>query len=237
MDIKNNLINLMRKIEKAANKVNRDPADIKLVAVTKTHPPEVLDQALRIGIQVIGENKIQEVEYKLPLLKEKFKEFHFIGHLQSNKIKKLLKFNPDLIHSIDKISTAKKLDQFLEDTGRIQDILIQINTSKEISKNGINPNEIQDFLDKITNLKNIRILGLMTIGKYTTNEDEIRNCFKMLKEIFEDIKKLDYNNVEMKYLSMGMSGDYEIAIEEGANLIRVGSAIFGARDYSYLQNS
>ncbi|MBT6994791.1 MAG: YggS family pyridoxal phosphate-dependent enzyme, partial [Candidatus Cloacimonetes bacterium] len=151
--------------------------------------------------------------------------------LQSNKIKQLMKLKPALIHSIDKISTAKKLNDFLFKNNLKQEILIQINTSNEASKFGVEPSKIVAFVDEITQLSNLKIMGLMTIGKFTSNETEIRDNFKKLKEIFENLKRKNLPNLEMKYLSMGMTNDFEIAIEEGANIVRIGSAIFGDRNY------
>ena len=139
----------------------------------------MIDEALKAGITHIGENKIQEAAQKIPLLKEKYQEFHFIGHLQSNKIKKLMALKPALIHSIDKYETAEKLNEYLKNADRRQNILIQINTSGEESKFGIEPQVTLDFIEKISKLKYLKILGLMTIGKFTSDENEIREKFNM----------------------------------------------------------
>ncbi len=230
MSIKIKIESLRWQIEKAVSKVDKTASDIKLIAVTKTQSAETIEEALQNGIQFIGENKIQEAEQKIPILKGKYKEFHFIGHLQSNKIKKIIPLQPTLIHSIDKFSTAKKIDDFIAKHNlQIQNILIQINTSDEMSKFGIYPTETSQLIKQISELPNIRIKGLMTIGVFTNNEKNIRKCFQILKQLFEKIKQQKIPRVEMKYLSMGMSNDYKIAIEEGANIIRVGTAIFGTR--------
>ena len=230
MSIKKKIESLRWQIEKAVSKVDKTASDIKLIAVTKTQSAETIEEALQNGIQFIGENKIQEAEQKIPILKGKYKEFHFIGHLQSNKIKKIIPLQPTLIHSIDKFSTAKKIDDFIAKHNlQIQNILIQINTSDEMSKFGIYPTETSQLIKQISELPNIRIKGLMTIGVFTNNEKNIRKCFQILKQLFEKIKQQKIPRVEMKYLSMGMSNDYKIAIEEGANIIRVGTAIFGTR--------
>ena len=232
MTLNENIAKIKERINKAAIRANRDPREIKLLTVTKTQSTETIEEALQNGIQFIGENKIQEAEQKIPTLKGKYAEFHFIGHLQSNKIKKIIPLQPTLIHSIDKFSTSKKIDKFIaEHKLQIQDILIQINTSDEASKFGIYPNETSKLIKQISELPNIRIKGLMTIGVFTSNEKNIRKCFRTLKQIFEKIKQQKIPSVEMKYLSMGMSNDFEIAIEEGANIIRIGTAIFGARNY------
>ena len=230
-NIKERIDKLRIQINTVAELIGKNPESIKLIAVTKTRTSETIDSALKSGIEFIGENKVQEAEQKLPLLKEKYKEFHFIGHLQSNKIPKLMKLNPAMIHSIDKFSTAEKLNAYLSKKNKKQDILIQVNTSEEQSKFGIHPDETLDFIKKISSLSNLKIKGLMTIGIFSDNEKKIRNCFQILRKIFEKIKAEKISNVEMKYLSMGMSGDFEIAIQEGANIIRIGTAIFGKRNY------
>ena len=231
MSIKENLSIVLDKIDKVAQKADRNPNDIKLLAVTKTHAAEVVDEAIAAGARFIGENKIQESEDKLAKLKEQYTEFHYIGHLQSNKIKKLMPLKPTLIHSIDKISTAKKLNNYLETNGVTQDILIQINTSGEISKFGINPLDTESFIKELSKFNNIRVKGMMTIGLNSDNEEKIRAGFRELKTLFDKYKTNPYSNIEMKYLSMGMTSDFEIAIEEGANIVRIGSAIFGNRIY------
>jgi pyridoxal phosphate enzyme (YggS family) len=231
MLIAENIAEVRSRIKLAAEKSGRKAADITLMAVTKTHPVPIIEQALSAGIKYIGENRIQEAEEKIPRLAGKFREFHFIGHLQSNKIKKLMKLQPDLIHSIDNLKTAQKLDDYLTFFKQTQNVLIQVNTSAEISKFGIDPGDTMKFIKKISQLSNLKVKGLMTIGKFTDNKDEIRICFKVLRKLFEQLKTEKIPNVEMKYLSMGMTSDFEIAIEEGANLVRIGSAIFGMRNY------
>lgn len=232
MKIKENIAELNRRIEIAAEKTNRSRDKIKLIAVTKTHPVPKIEEALDCNLQFIGENKVQEAEEKIPKLQGKYEEFHFIGHLQSNKIKKLIPLKPALIHSIDKFSTAKKLNNYIiKQQLSVQDILVQVNTSGEESKFGINPQDTEALIEKISQLSHLQIKGLMTIGLFTDDEKKIRQCFQILKEKFEEFKKKTWKNVQMKYLSMGMTNDFEIAIEEGANMIRVGTAIFGAREY------
>ena len=231
MSIAENIEKLRRRIENVAGKVKRDPSEIKLLAVTKTHSVSIIEEALAHGIKYIGENRIQEAEEKIPILKYKIREFHFIGHLQSNKIKKLMKLEPALIHSIDKLSTARKLNEYLGKLQKKQDILIQVKTSAEISKFGIDPDDATSFIHEVAKLENLQIMGLMTIGMFTSDETIIRKCFHTLRRLFEKIKRENIPGVKMKFLSMGMSDDFEIAIEEGANIIRIGSAIFGARNY------
>jgi PLP dependent protein len=229
--IRENINDINNRIKLAAINAGRDPKEIHLLAVTKTHPTHTIEEALDSGIKFIGENRIQEAEEKIPVLSGKFKEFHFIGHLQSNKIKKLMKLKPSLIHSIDNLKTAKKLNDYLTLCNLQQDILIQVNTSAEASKFGIEPGDTIEFIKQFSRLPRLKIKGLMTIGKFTDNETEIRACFKTLHNLFEQIKREGIPNVEMSILSMGMTSDFEIAIEEGANLVRIGSAIFGTRNH------
>jgi len=226
-----NLKKINQRIKDVCIKKGISTDDIILLAVTKTHPVEKIEIALQNGISYIAENKVQDAEKKIPFLINPYKEFHFIGHLQSNKISKLIKLKPALIHSIDKLSTAVKLDDYLSRLGRIQNILIQVNTSGEESKFGIKPGNTINFIREISKLENLKIKGLMTIGMFTDDEKITRNCFRKLKNLFEKIKESEINNVDMKFLSMGMSSDYEIALEEGANIIRLGSIIFGSRNY------
>ncbi|KQC03896.1 MAG: hypothetical protein APR54_02225 [Candidatus Cloacimonas sp. SDB] len=230
MNFKKNYDAIKNRIKYTCESIGRDPTEVQILAVTKTVSVENIDLALKSGISLIGENKVQEAEAKLPLLQEKYREFHFIGHLQSNKINKLLPLKPDLIHSIDSLSTLKKLNHRLQELSRIQDVLLQVNTSGEYSKFGITPEETESFLKQSQEFEHIRIKGLMTIGMFTTDVAVIRKCFRTLYELFHEIKTIDLANSEMKYLSMGMSNDYEIAIEEGANILRIGTAIFGTRN-------
>jgi pyridoxal phosphate enzyme (YggS family) len=229
--IAENLQIVKHKIDEACKRAGRDSSEIKLIAVTKTHPVEMIEEALSLGITAIGENKIQDACNKVPLLSKEV-EFHFIGHLQSNKINKLMTIKPYLIHSLDSYSTAEKLNNYLERNGGIQNVLIQVNTTDEGQKSGVDPTDLPELLKQISQLTNLRIMGLMTIGMLSASAESNRKYFIQLRELSQTIKSLSIPGIEMKYLSMGMSDDYEIAIEEGANLIRVGSAIFGSRNYN-----
>ncbi len=232
MSIKDNFNSVKGKIEDICIKKGINPDEVKLVTVTKTHSVEKIDEVLSAGSKYIGENKIQESQVKLPLLQGRYEEFHFIGHLQSNKIKQLMKLNPTLIHSIDKLSTAEKLSDYCVKENLQQDILIQVNTTEEDSKSGTGEDEAVELVVQVAKLPNIKIKGLMTIGLFDDNPEVTRPYFSNLKRIFDYIKSLNIDSVEMQYLSMGMTHDYEIAIEEGANIVRIGSAIFGVRDYT-----
>lgn len=229
MSIKENLEQVRQNIANAATKAGKKPDDIILVMATKTVEPERIREAIQAGGHIIAENKVQEALKKYEVLKNEDAEWHFIGHLQTNKIKDVLKF-ADMIHSVDRLSLAEKLDQRLQQEGRSLDILVQVNTSHEESKYGVAPEEAISLVKQTARYDTLKIHGLMTIGLFTKDEVKIRKCFKVLKEIYDNIIKEDIERVNMKYLSMGMSGDYQIAIEEGANMVRIGTAIFGARN-------
>jgi len=225
--IHKNIRSLQKKVENTLVNCGRPKDDISIVMVTKTQSIDTISKALNFDIKKIGENKVQEAKEKLPFLE--YDEFHFIGHLQSNKINKLLSLNPHLIHSIDKFSTAQKLSAALQKLDRQQDILVQINTSGESSKSGVFKEKGKELVLQIAELPNLRVLGLMTIGSLSYDINDTKECFRYLKKLFEDLKSA--KEVQMKYLSMGMSGDWELAIQEGSNMIRVGSTIFGKREY------
>ncbi len=228
MNLNERLAEVEELIAKAAGRAGRAREDIRLLAVTKTHNVEVIKSALTAGIEYIGENKVQEAEEKIPQLAGLYREFHFIGHLQTNKINKILNLKPSLIHSVDDLHLVEKLDRKLAESGNVQEILLQVNTSGEESKFGIMPEEAIEMAGQIREFKQIRLKGLMTIGRFTDQEKELRKSFVILRTLKEKIA-LQYPDVEMKWLSMGMSNDYEIAIEEGANLVRLGTVIFGPR--------
>ncbi len=229
MSIKENLEEVKRKIAEAAFSVGKKPEEITLVMATKTVDPERIREAVRDGGRIIAENKIQEALKKYEVLKDEAAEWHFIGHLQTNKVKDVLKF-ANMIHSVDRMGLVEKLDKRLMSEGRSMDVLIQVNTSYEESKYGVAPEEAIALVKDASRYDTLRILGLMTIGLFTDDEVKIRKCFKLLKGTHDSVIEEGINGVEMKYLSMGMSGDYDIAIEEGANMVRVGTAIFGARN-------
>lgn len=232
MHIEDRIQQIRQRIATAAEQCGRCLDDITLIAVTKTHPAEMIDQALAAGIRRIGENKIQEAEQKLPQLTQPYDEFHFIGHLQSNKIKKLMPLKPALIHSIDSFSTAQKLDAWCGEHNHHQDILLQVNTSAEESKWGVEPSALTELCSQIATLPHLHIQGLMTIGIFSDDETTVRNCFKLLRNLRDQLQKTVPANVTMHHLSMGMTHDFEIAIQEGATLVRIGSALFGSRSYT-----
>ncbi|MDQ8749593.1 YggS family pyridoxal phosphate enzyme [Elizabethkingia miricola] len=227
----NNLQNILQRIETACICSNRGPDEVRLLLATKTVPADRIKQALVAGSTLIAENKVQELKEKYDDLKEIPHINHFIGHLQTNKIKDILKYDVSCIQSLDRIDLAKKLQQRLEAEGRTIEVLIQVNTSGEESKFGISPEETLQLVERVSELNALKIKGLMTIGLFSAETEKVRTCFRLLKELQQQIISHNIPGVEMKELSMGMSGDLETAVEEGATIVRVGTAIFGQRIY------
>lgn len=229
--IAQNLSVVLDRIAKACLHSSRNPDEVKLLLATKTVSAENITIALRAGQTLIGENKVQEIKQKQEALQEVPHRTHFIGHLQSNKIKDVLKYDVQCVETVDRLDLAEKLHQRLNAEGRQLDIFIQVNTSNEESKFGVAPEAALELIQQVAKLDALRITGLMTIGLFSAEADKVRACFKSLKRIQQEAIALQLPNVEMKELSMGMSGDLEIAIAEGATIVRVGTAIFGQRIY------
>ncbi len=227
MSIEQRLDEVRQRIRYAAESCGRDPGDVTLIAVTKTHPPEMMNEAIRLGITDIGENKPQEVRDKfdkvLPV------RWHLIGHLQTNKVKYVID-RCVMIHSVDSIKLMDEIERLAVSHSRDMDILIQVNISGESTKSGIAPEELESLLSHAEKLQRTHVKGLMTIAPKAVSGDPGIH-FHNMQLLFEEMKKRSFANVEMRELSMGMSGDYETAIKYGATLVRVGSAIFGPRSY------
>ena len=236
-NILNNLNVILDRIEKACLKSNRNPDEVKLLA-TKTVSSEKIKVALQANQTLIAENKVQELKEKFDDLKDIPHTNHFIGHLQTNKIKDVLKYDVSCIQSVDRLDLAEKLQQRLTLENKTIEVLIQVNTSNEESKFGIQPENTIELVRQIAQFNRLKIKGLMTIGLFSSETEKVRKCFQILKSIQQEIIKQNIPNVEMNELSMGMSGDLETAIEEGATIVRVGTAIFGQRMYpdSYYWN-
>lgn len=226
--IKENLNRIRDKIESATIKSGRKPAEIQLVAVSKTMSPETINQGIAAGITIIGENKVQEAKAK----KERVNPvtWHMVGHLQTNKVKHAVQIF-DMIQAVDSYRLAEEINKRCHNENKRMPILVEVNTSGETSKFGCDPDETPELVSKVSELSNLKIEGLMTIGLFTDQMELVRPCFIKLREIFESIKGLKIPGVFMEQLSMGMSADYEVAIEEGATMVRIGTAIFGPRQY------
>lgn len=226
-DILNNLNIIREKIKIAADKSGRKTDDIKLVAVTKNVSVSRINEVISCGIREIGENRVQEAVDKFNQIGSKVK-WHFIGHLQRNKVKYIVKF-VELIHSVDSFELAEKINECAEKEGKIQKVLVQVNIYKENTKFGFTSyDEIVNFLEEVIKFKNLSIEGLMVIAPFFKDKGETRPLFKEIRNISHRLKK-DIAGLKMNYLSMGMTNDFEIAVEEGSNLIRIGSGIFGSR--------
>ncbi|MGE4284069.1 MAG: YggS family pyridoxal phosphate-dependent enzyme [Clostridia bacterium] len=228
LDLRNNIEIVRENIAKAAQYSGRKPEDITLVAVTKTIDIGTMHQAISLGIKNIGENKVQEILNKYDNIDEDNIKWHLIGHLQTNKVKYIID-KVDLIHSVDSFKLAEEINKRALKINRKIDILIQVNVSEEKSKFGVEIKNCEKLLLEISQLSNVKIKGLMTIAPNTSICENARPFFRNLKHLSIDIMKKNYDNISMKYLSMGMTGDYIAAIEEGANLVRIGTAIFGHR--------
>ena len=231
LDLARNLEDVKKRIAAAAEKSGRSAEDVTLVAVTKTHPAELINEAIRLGVTDIGENKVQEILEKYDKV-EKGVRWHLIGHLQRNKVKYIID-KVYMIHSVDSIALMDEIERQAEKHGVSEiKILIQVNISGEETKFGIDVSELDGMLRHAEGLNHIRVCGLMTILPKIDTEISNRLHFNNIYNKFVDISRNSYDNINMLFLSMGMSGDFEMAIEEGSNMVRVGTAIFGERDYS-----
>ena len=227
-DISKNLENIKKRIEAAAIKSGRASKDITLIAVTKTYSPDAINEVIDLGVTDIGENKVQEIIEKYDKVKPV--RWHLIGHLQTNKVKYIID-KVHMIHSVDSVRLMDEIDRQAKKHGIDMNILIQVNISGEESKFGINSDEIDEILEHAKGLENVKVCGLMTIIPKIDSMISNRLHFVNIRQIYIDISNKIYDNICMKYLSMGMSADFEMAIEEGSNMVRIGSAIFGERKY------
>ncbi len=222
--IKDNVKKVLDNIGEAAIKSGRKPEDITLVAVTKTVTAKEAGEVLDAGVLTLGENRVQSLLDKYEVLGNR-PEWHLIGHLQTNKVKYIAD-KVSLIHSVESLKLAEEIDKKFKEADRIAKILIQVNVSGEESKFGITPSDAFSLIEKVSQLKNVHVKGLMTMAPLIATSDECRKYFYELKKLSEEIKNKKYENVDMCHLSMGMSGDYKEAILEGATIVRVGSALF-----------
>lgn len=226
--IRQRLTGTRERIEAAATAAGRDPAEVRLLLATKTVPPEKVRVAIEAGADLVGENRVQEVRPKYEALADLEYERHFIGHLQSNKVNALVPY-VSCIESLDRLSLADRLQKRLEREGETREVLIQVNTSGEESKFGIEPAGAIEFVREVASRDALRIRGLMTIGLFAEDPEASRPSLRALRDTAERVREAAIAGVEMAELSMGMSGDLEVAIEEGATIVRVGSAVFGER--------
>ena len=227
--MKQRLKNVNDRISNAAYACGRDPETIRLVAVSKTIPADMVREAINAGVTILGENYIQEAREKINELSAFPVSWHFIGHLQTNKAKYAVRLF-DLIHTVDSLKLARELNKQAKKINKIQQIMIQINISMESSKSGVYEQDSLSLIRDISCLQNLSIRGLMTMPPFFNSPEKARPYFSALRKLRDKIKKEAIQNVSMQELSMGMTGDFEVAIEEGATLVRIGTAIFGKRN-------
>lgn len=228
MLIAENLNQIKQRILQAAKRVGRDPSKIRLLAVTKEQTAQTVAQGIRVGVKFLGENKIQEARDKIEILGRSSLEWHFIGHLQKNKVKFIFNLF-DLIHSVDSLALAEVINEKAKNLGICMPILLQVNVSGEASKFGMDPNSTMEVIQKLASFKGLKVRGLMTIPPNNTNPEKSRPYYVCLRKLRDNCSKLATPELSLDELSMGMSNDYEIAVEEGATIVRVGTALFGSR--------
>ena len=227
--IKENLNSVTESIRNAEKKSGRPAGAVKLIAVTKTYGADAINEAIDCGVTDIGENRVQEILEKYDRIKPV--RWHLIGHLQKNKVKYIID-KVCLIHSVDSMELAREINRQAEKIGKVQDILIQVNVSGEESKFGIKPEECPALCRDISGMDSVRVRGLMTIAPFTEDESVLRNVFCGLQQLSAKISEEKNDNISMDELSMGMTHDFPLAIEAGSTMVRVGTGIFGQRDYS-----
>ena len=205
------------------------PGGVQLVVAAKTRHPEVVLEAVESGVEIIGENYVQEAERAHEVVGNRAK-WHFIGHLQKNKVKKAVMIF-DMIETVDSVEIAREIDRRCAQIDKVMPVLIEVNSGREKQKSGVLPESVEQLARDIATLQNIRVMGLMTMGPRFSSPEDLRPYFVETKKILEKIKEFDLPNIETRYLSMGTTNSYKVAVEEGANIVRIGSKIFGERDY------
>lgn len=228
--INENISKVRENIVKACEKAGRNPEEVTLIAVSKTKPVSAIEEALLSGTLDYGENKVQELCDKYDVLPKNIR-WHMIGHLQRNKVKYLVG-KTYLVHSVDSLRLAEQIEKEFAKHNQVCDILVEVNIAQEESKFGINAKETEELIRKIAKFEHVRIKGLMTIAPYTEEPESNREYFREIKKLSVDIRDKNIDNVSMDVLSMGMTGDYMVAVEEGATMVRVGTGIFGERNYN-----
>lgn len=228
--LRENFRQVEENIRRACGRAGRDPGDVTLIAVSKTKPVELLREAYDLGTRVFGENKVQEIVEKYEALPKDI-HWHMIGHLQRNKVKYIID-KVDLIHSVDSVRLAETIEKEAAKHDLTANILLEVNVAEEESKFGLKVEEVDQVVDEIAKFSHIKVCGLMTIAPFVENPEENRPYFRRLRNLSVDIGGKNVDNVTMSILSMGMTNDYEVAVEEGATMVRVGTGLFGARDYA-----
>ena len=228
--LKDQLQEVEKRIQAACDRAGRKREEVTLIAVSKTKPVETLQEAYDLGVRIFGENKVQELTAKYEALPKDI-HWHMIGHLQTNKVKYIID-KAELIHSVDSLKLAETIEKEAAKHDLIADILVEVNVAEEESKFGMKMEEVIPFVEKVSAFPHVRVRGLMTIAPFVEDPEENRSIFADLHKLYIDIKKKNHDNGTVSILSMGMTNDYEVAIEEGATMVRVGTGIFGARNYA-----
>ena len=228
--LKDQLQEVEKRIQAACDRAGRKREEVTLIAVSKTKPVETLQEAYDLGVRIFGENKVQELTAKYEALPKDI-HWHMIGHLQTNKVKYIID-KAELIHSVDSLKLAETIEKEAAKHDLIADILVEVNVAEEESKFGMKMEEVIPFVEKVSAFPHVRVRGLMTIAPFVEDPEENRSIFADLNKLYIDIKKKNHDNDTVSVLSMGMTNDYEVAIEEGATMVRVGTGIFGARNYA-----
>jgi PLP dependent protein len=229
MSVADNYQTITKKIEDACLVSGRQPGEVQVIAVSKLVSIQQMNEAISIGIKHFGENKVQDMMEKMKVIDDPV-NWHMIGHLQRNKVKYIVN-NVSLIHSVDSISLMQEINRQALKINRVVDCLVQVNVSGEASKFGIDPAEIDSIMMSLEGLDMIKVVGLMTMAPHYDDPEKTRDFFKRLSFLFRSCQEKAYPGTHLKYLSMGMSNDYEIAVQEGSNMVRIGSALFGERNY------
>ena len=228
--LKDQLQEVEKRIQAACDRAGKKREEVTLIAVSKTKPVETLQEAYDLGVRIFGENKVQELTAKYEALPKDI-HWHMIGHLQTNKVKYIID-KAELIHSVDSLKLAETIGKEAAKHDLIADILVEVNVAEEESKFGMKMEEVIPFVEKVSAFPHVRVRGLMTIAPFVEDPEENRSIFADLHKLYIDIKKKNHDNDTVSVLSMGMTNDYEVAIEEGATMVRVGTGIFGARNYA-----
>ena len=228
--VKENLKEVEENIVQACKRAGRDREEVTLIAVSKTKPVAMIEEAIDYGMKNFGENKVQEMTEKMDTISEKL-NWHLIGHLQRNKVKYIVD-RVYLIHSVDSLRLAQQIDEEAKKKDVVCNVLIEVNIANEESKFGVSKEELKNLLDEIKNLTNVQVKGLMTIAPFVDDPEDNRKYFREMHKLFVDMSHENADNIKMEILSMGMTGDYQVAIEEGATMVRVGTGIFGERNYN-----
>ena len=229
-EVAQNVQKIAQDVREAALQAGRDPSEVQVMAVTKTVDPVLVNAAIGAGITLLGENKAQELCAKYDSYHKDGVQIHFIGHLQTNKVRQIVD-KVSMVESVDSIKLAREIDRHCAAIGKVMDVLLEVNIGREENKTGIFPELLPALLEEAGKLEHIRVRGLMTIPPVCETEEEVLQYFSQMRQLFIDIKKKKYDNISMEILSMGMSADYLAAVRCGSNIVRIGTVMFGQRNY------